>query len=292
MKEFLLFPAVGAIIGYLTNDIAIRMLFRPYEEKRFMGKRVPFTPGLIPSQRQTIAANIAEVFEKHLLSNDEIHSMFTSESLKAGLEKQIKTQINTLCGPSGELTKEENLDKLASEIQSMLGQFAPEWLNKLIDEKAAPMADQMIDEAFKSLGPLAAFAGGFKGKISERIIDGVGKFAQEAGSSLQSDETRSQIKKLLKEQIDEGQLSKKLQPLAPRLSEAIADAIEKSLLKAVEDGSLDIRRKLEDKINSLPVSKLEEIILGFSRQQFRYISLFGGLLGALIGLAQACLAQL
>ena len=39
--NFLLFPVVGAAIGALTNQIAIKMLFRPYREIRVGGVRLP-----------------------------------------------------------------------------------------------------------------------------------------------------------------------------------------------------------------------------------------------------------
>ena len=58
---------VGSAIGYLTNWLAIRMLFRPLEEKRIFGFKIPFTPGLIPKERRRIASNIGEAVGKHLL---------------------------------------------------------------------------------------------------------------------------------------------------------------------------------------------------------------------------------
>ena len=40
---------VGATIGYFTNFLAIKMLFRPRKEVRIKGVRLPFTPGIIPN---------------------------------------------------------------------------------------------------------------------------------------------------------------------------------------------------------------------------------------------------
>ncbi len=49
-------PIVGAIIGYTTNWLAIKMLFKPPHEAKYIGKlKVPFTPGLIPRERERIA---------------------------------------------------------------------------------------------------------------------------------------------------------------------------------------------------------------------------------------------
>ncbi|MDP7742500.1 MAG: DUF445 family protein, partial [Lentisphaeria bacterium] len=42
---FILFPIVGAIIGALTNQIAIKMLFRPYRPIMIGSLTLPLTPG-------------------------------------------------------------------------------------------------------------------------------------------------------------------------------------------------------------------------------------------------------
>ena len=83
VSPYIVAPIVGGIIGYITNDIAIRMLFRPHTAKYIFGMRIPFTPGIIPKEKGRIAEAIGgaisenlmnqEVLERYLLS-DEIHS--------------------------------------------------------------------------------------------------------------------------------------------------------------------------------------------------------------------------
>lgn len=179
--DLLLFPAVGAAIGALTNQIAIKMLFRPYAEVRWAGWRLPFTPGVIPSQRGTIASNIATTFEAQLLSSREIHAVLT--------------------GP-----------------------------------RAQSLVRAKVDEMLLSLGPMAAMAEPMKPVIVQKILIGMEEMA----------------------------------------TEFIA-----------EGGELDIAQRIEDRINAMDIAHLEELILGFSRRQFRHITFFGGVLGALIGLVQA-----
>ena len=67
-------PTVGAAIGYLTNAVAIRMLFRPLRAYRVFGLRVPFTPGIIPRQRHQLAVSIGRMVAKHLLTEDAVRS--------------------------------------------------------------------------------------------------------------------------------------------------------------------------------------------------------------------------
>jgi uncharacterized membrane protein YheB (UPF0754 family) len=65
-------PVVGAFIGYLTNRVAIKMLFRPLNPWKVAGLRVPMTPGVIPSKRGDLAINMGEVVGDHLLTSEEI----------------------------------------------------------------------------------------------------------------------------------------------------------------------------------------------------------------------------
>ena len=68
MIHYLIGPAVGAVIGYITNDLAIKMLFRPRKAVYIGTLHVPFTPGLIPSQQGRIAKSIGEVVSRQLLN--------------------------------------------------------------------------------------------------------------------------------------------------------------------------------------------------------------------------------
>ena len=68
-------PLVGAVIGYFTNDIAIRMLFRPYKAK-YLGKwRIPFTPGVIPRNQARLAQRVADSITGSLLTPDELEKI-------------------------------------------------------------------------------------------------------------------------------------------------------------------------------------------------------------------------
>lgn len=94
--KFIVPVLVGAIIGYITNWIAINMLFRPYEEKRILGFHIPFTPGLIPKERRRIARKIGEVVGEHLLSEEAIKNWIRNNNLEEQIEKWIESYISNL----------------------------------------------------------------------------------------------------------------------------------------------------------------------------------------------------
>ena len=77
--EFFLMVGVGALIGWLTNYLAIKLLFRPYEEVNFVFFKLQ---GLIPKRRHEIAVNIADVIEKELISMKEIGEKLDTDSME------------------------------------------------------------------------------------------------------------------------------------------------------------------------------------------------------------------
>lgn len=85
---------VGGVIGYITNWIAIKMLFRPHYEKRIFNIPIPFTPGLIPKERNRIAKSIGEAVGEYLLSPEVVvDALFKNEG---SIEKVIIRYINRL----------------------------------------------------------------------------------------------------------------------------------------------------------------------------------------------------
>ncbi len=91
-------PVVGALIGYLTNRIAIRMLFRPLVAWKIGKVRVPMTPGVIPSKREELAFNMGEVVGDHLLTSAEVGKGLQHEVFQKHLYNIINTKIKNTLG--------------------------------------------------------------------------------------------------------------------------------------------------------------------------------------------------
>ena len=87
---------VGSLIGYLTNWLAIKMLFKPHYEKKIFGIHVPFTPGLIPKERERISKNIGEAVGIHLLSTDTIIEAISDTENEKKIRHWISEKIEKL----------------------------------------------------------------------------------------------------------------------------------------------------------------------------------------------------
>ena len=71
MFEVMFLAVVGGIIGWITNLLAIKMIFRPLKPIKIPLINYELV-GLIPKRRREIAASIGEVIETELLSTKEI----------------------------------------------------------------------------------------------------------------------------------------------------------------------------------------------------------------------------
>lgn len=93
-SAWILPPIVGAIIGYITNDIAIKMLFRPLKAKHIGPIKLPFTPGIIPRQRDKLAESIGLMVSRELITEDAIRRQISSPAFK----KTISMRVGELTG--------------------------------------------------------------------------------------------------------------------------------------------------------------------------------------------------
>lgn len=85
--SYLISPIAGAGIGYFTNWLAIKMMFRPYEEKKIGAFRLPFTPGLIPKEREKLAKSLGVTIGKNILTQQAIIESLQTPPVKESFEK-------------------------------------------------------------------------------------------------------------------------------------------------------------------------------------------------------------
>lgn len=70
---FAAIPIIYGATGVLTNWLALKMLFRPYERKSLLGMNIPFTPGIVGKRKPFFAKNMSKFVDETLLTQDAIH---------------------------------------------------------------------------------------------------------------------------------------------------------------------------------------------------------------------------
>lgn len=124
-------PVAGAIIGYFTNDIAIKMLFRPYKAI-YIGKRqLPFTPGLIPRNQARLAKRIADTIMGSLLTPGELQNL-AQRLLQTDRVQGAILWLLQLALDQVKVDKEQRTAKiLANILRDLFGESLPRLLKVL-----------------------------------------------------------------------------------------------------------------------------------------------------------------
>jgi uncharacterized membrane protein YheB (UPF0754 family) len=113
-------PLAGLAIGYFTNDIAIKMLFRPYRPYRVFGWRIPFTPGLIPQNQPRLAKQIAKTIMGSLLTPEELHNLarklLQTERMQAGIRWLLGVALDRLQDPQHQQQTAQVLARILADL--------------------------------------------------------------------------------------------------------------------------------------------------------------------------------
>ncbi|MFW6343576.1 MAG: DUF445 domain-containing protein [Sediminispirochaetaceae bacterium] len=146
-------PLIGAVIGYVTNVIAIKMLFRPLREKRLFGLRLPLTPGIIPRQRHTLAESIGVMVSRDLITEDAVRGQLSSPGFGGTVRKKLHELMELIFyTPTGELPEKLKLPKMRPEDFPEYSSTAAERGGKTGTESLVTeiLADFFRTEGFKN----------------------------------------------------------------------------------------------------------------------------------------------
>lgn len=116
-------PLLGAFIGYVTNYIAIRMLFRPLRPWRVFGLRLPLTPGIIPGKRGELAEKMGEMVGSHLLTSEDVGLALEKEGFRRELKGAVADKLGLFLdrdlGPVASLVPAELRGRFADLVEQL-----------------------------------------------------------------------------------------------------------------------------------------------------------------------------
>ncbi|MDD3129451.1 MAG: DUF445 family protein [Candidatus Izemoplasmatales bacterium] len=135
--RFILLVVIGGLIGWLTNKVAIKMLFRPINPHKFLGLTFQ---GVFPRRKDEIAVSLADIIETELLSKDVLMDQLLDEEKLDIIKDRLKTVI-----------VEKLSEAIPSVLSMMLGGDVKGFVRKYIDKHGDEIFNQLIDE-FRDAG--------------------------------------------------------------------------------------------------------------------------------------------
>ncbi|EGT4140016.1 DUF445 family protein [Clostridium perfringens] len=236
MKIYIIGALIGAVIGYITNWLAIKMLFRPREAKYIFGMKLPFTPGLIPKEKSRIANKVGETVGTHLLNSDSLSKALKDDKIKAKFNEVAKEKINQIINSNS---------TLENSLKNTLGENYYALKGNMIDNIAKTILESIQEEEFKNKVKFY-IVDSIKERLNkepEKIIDFINsnKFREVIINTLEEEKTRDIIgKALLKEVKTLGKEDLTIEEVIP---ENIKPYIEE-YVKSQKDNFVDIIKNL------------------------------------------------
>ncbi len=294
--SYLIGPLSGSVIGYFTNWLAIKMMFRPHKAKYIFGMHVPFTPGLIPKERGRLAEAVGssisenlmnrEVLEKNLLSEDMLIKI--GEGYDTFITKQ-KVNTESLRTFLGHFLSKEDLDKIQSDTGHELAlqihsRLADSNLGTMLAHAAvkhaiSKMENSLLGIAFNVEQFLILLQEPAEHLLSKHINEIISNNSEEIITNLISQESDKLLDTPVCDLLrgHEEQLTQLRAILLDGYRQVISVHLPKIL------STIDISRIIRDRINELDIEEGEKIIFAVMDKELRAIVWFGALLGCLIG---------
>jgi uncharacterized membrane protein YheB (UPF0754 family) len=311
VKTFLLFsipPVAGAVIGFVTNVVAIKMLFRPLKEIRFFGFKLPFTPGILPRHRHMLAQNIGSMVERELLTPEILRLRFAREDIRAQIKKAISSFTGKIFEKTPGLLLEGREDILTQKISNALETLYPSVTRNFIDflnsgeirRELSARGHVFLTQIFLQLNALQRIfltVGQYDSTLQKKMPEIIEKFIESIEDLLQDGKIKDMLvntvsssfneiiggQKNIAEIININEDDKK--ELDNYLFDKIMSAADANIENILI--SVNIKALVAERIDSLDMIKVERIILDVMADQFKWINIFGGILGFLIGAFQA-----
>ena len=285
-------PLLGGVIGYITNDLAIKMLFRP-RKAIYIGKfHVPFTPGLIPSQQGRIASSIGDVISTQLLNEETLRQTLLSEKTVGGLQDKVRAFLRKL---SKDERRISDLLRMP-EVQGRINVSVDELEKKLTDALAGKIVEAKLGYAVvdSAIGNKMDFL--TQNKIFMMLVDGNAqesikeKLAEKVDEVIneRAPDVAAAIVNKFKTDIMDARLcdlyakyQDKEDMLIDRLTELYTSILGDNLGRLLR--AINIEKIVVDKINGLDPAGLEAMIFGIMKKELKAIVYLGALLGFLMG---------
>ena len=298
--SFLLPPLVGGIIGYITNDVAIRMLFRPHQPKYLFGHRIPFTPGIIPKEKNRIALAVGESISENLINREVLEKNLLSDEMlskiTAAIDKFVSRQRNnpeTLEQYLRHYLTREELENIKNSLKTDLGKILYKKLNDA--SVGTKISHKVIESVMKKM------QGGFKGMVNQTLgISQVLELMAEPAEHLLAKQVNELISSNSEQMVGtllEGETQKLLSLPMNQLMANREQQIEQlkdttlSLYRNIITErlprilkALDISRIIESRINEMDMNDTERIIHQVVDHELKAVIWFGALLGFIIGI--------
>jgi len=246
--------SISGLIGFMTNWLAITMLFKPSRKRPILGY------GLIPAQKDRIAWRLSETVAEDLINPEIIKKKIHESKVISRYREQATRYVKGIIDDPA--FREDLKDWVVEYVDEMIAD--PE-LRAAIAEKILLQIEEALEN--KAIEKVALKAYSFiRGQEMQEIIE---ESLTQLPASVESGLDR------LDDMLD------RLPSTIDKHSDAIENVVTTLLYKLINQ--LDVKTLVEDNLKQYDEQKLSDIIRNATNEQLRYIQYLGAVLGTVGG---------
>lgn len=285
-------PLIGAGIGYVTNWIAVKMMFRPLNPIKIGNYTLPFTPGIIPKNKERLAESIGNSISENLLTDEALSQALLSEDIKEKVKQKIIDVLNsstentasiesTICKYIGDISYNNILENIISTLTSNIHTTVIKAdLGNIVAEQIKISAQ----ESFK--GSMLGLLGGnaLVTSIANTASLKTNYYIEKNGKELISDMVKSEINKYTNYTISD--ITTQIGNSNIDLVSILMNMYEKFVITELSDilETINISNIIKNKINEMNVLDLEKMILQIMKKELNALVNLGAIIGFILGL--------
>lgn len=290
-------PLIGAVIGYATNWVAVKMLFRPRKEICVFGRRLPFTPGVIPRGKARLARAIGRAVEEQLLTAEVLKEVLLSSEKKERLRREVSAFLEK------ERKSEESLRQAAQRLlpEERIDDFvesAEETVTDMVYDKVLQMnvgeiiADKVMESAREKLKD-SMFGMMLGGSVLEPIVrqveEKINAYVAEYGRGVIEQMVLEESEKLQAKTV--GETLCRVEEYGVDIPSVVLAQYETMVSEKLPQilGSLHLSAVVEERINAMEVEQVEELMLSIMKKELSAVVNLGALIGLILGLINAAI---
>lgn len=131
--QAIILPVAGALIGWVTNWLAVKLIFRPYQPIKFPLLDYSLQ-GVVPKRRLELARNIGEVIEKELLSARDLLTYFHEGEITGELLRSVELGIRVRL-----------MDRLPAFIPLSIKNIISDVLSEQVNKELPGLIKEVLD---------------------------------------------------------------------------------------------------------------------------------------------------
>lgn len=285
-------PLIGATIGYVTNWIAVKMMFRPLKPIKIGNFTLPFTPGIIPKNKERLAESIGESISNNLLTEETLKNTLLSEDVKLKVKENIIKMLNSISENDNSVKDMLCLyisdSAYSNAINTVETNLTTNIFNTVLEADLGNLvAEQIVASAEEKLkGSILNFIGGkaIISSISENAALKVNAYIQDNGKDLIGQMVNKEINKYTTASLSS--IANSVATSNIDLVSIFMNIYETFIIKNISTilNIIDVSKIVKEKINAMDVLELENLLLLIMKKELNALVNLGAIIGLILGM--------